>query len=70
MLYQLSMFMRPGEGISAKAHAHENGVNHWVAVWSNSGNAVIHVADAYAATKLAALIKEITRAPAQMQEAA
>lgn len=69
MLFQVSMFMRPGEGISAKAHAHDNNVNHWVSVRGNSGNAVIHVADANAAHKLADLINQICSAPAQMQEA-
>jgi gas vesicle protein len=70
MLYQISLFVRPGEGIHAKAHQSDDETNHWVSIRSDSGNAVMHVADADAAHKLADLINDITRAPAQMQEAA
>lgn len=70
MLYQISIFMRPGVGIHAKAHQSDDETHHWVSIRSDSGNAVMHVANADAAHKLADLINEITCAPAQMQEAA
>jgi hypothetical protein len=70
MLYQVSLFVRPGEGITATAHRSDDAHNHWVSIRSDSGNAVMHVADADAAHKLADLINDITSAPAAIQEAA
>lgn len=42
MLYQISIFMRPGGGIHAKAHQSDDGTHHWVSIRSDSGNAVMH----------------------------